>query len=96
METQTKLGFTVLQIVDIPDAYLTKGVKKMLSGREMYVDTDTSLEEQVFSSGVFDDLIEDFQSGTLINALKNEADFLQVRELAEDLKDYHLVRITKI
>lgn len=50
----TKESFDVVSVTDIPRVSLSKGVLKLLAGREMFVDVDEDLEETIFSGDVFE------------------------------------------
>ena len=50
----TKNSFEVISVTDIPRVSLSKGVLKLLAGREMFVDVDEDLEETIFSGDVFE------------------------------------------
>ena len=50
----TKDSFEVIPVTDIPRVSLSKGVLKLLAGREMFVDVDEDLEETIFSGDVFE------------------------------------------
>lgn len=50
----TKDSFEVISVTDIPRVSLSKGVLKLLAGREMFVDVDEDLEETIFSGDVFE------------------------------------------
>ena len=57
METTTKSGFTVVQMVEIPENNLSKRILRELSGRENFVDADEELGEQIFAGTVFEDIL---------------------------------------
>jgi hypothetical protein len=97
METKTKSGFSVIQMVEIPETFLRKGVLKELSGREIYTDTDDELNEQIFAGNVFETIACDQAEIPENSPLKLSAeDLKQVDELAEELGEYELIRINKI
>lgn len=50
----TKESFDVVSMTDIPRVSLSKGVLKLLAGREMFVDADEDLGETIFSGDVFE------------------------------------------
>jgi hypothetical protein len=91
---KTKSGFEVLKIVDIPESYLSKGILRELSGREIFVDTDEDLGEQIFSSDVFEQIAWEKEEGGCF--FLTDADLKSVDALAEELGEYELVRITKV
>jgi len=91
---KTKSGFEVLKIVDIPESYLSKGILRELSGREIFVDTDEDLGEQIFSSDVFEQIASEKEEGGCF--FLTDADLKSVDDLAEELGEYELVRITKV
>jgi hypothetical protein len=90
---KTKLGFEVLKIVDIPESYLSKGIKRELEGRESFIDTDEDLGEQIFSGDVFEQIACEAEEGGCLSLTKAELNY--VGKLAEELGEYELVRITK-
>ena len=93
---KTKLGFEVLSIVDIPQTYLSKGIIRELAGREMQTDTDTDLDEKIYTADIFQQMLDDQigQEGSPI-ALSPE-DLKQIEKIAKDLKNHELIRITTI
>lgn len=99
MEKTSKSGFTVLQIVDIPETFLRARVRKALSGRETFTDTDIDLNEQIFSGDVFENISSEYEelpkSSPLRKSLQKE-DIEQIDSLAEELGNYELIRITKV
>jgi len=99
MEAKTKSGFSILQLVEIPEKYLRKGVLKELSGREVYVDTDEELGEQIFSGDVFEAIAsEQGEMGDCAPAFAKMSaeDLAQIEALAEELGQYELIRVNKI
>lgn len=97
MEKTSKSGFTVLQIVDIPETFLRARVRKALSGRETFTDTDIDLNEQIFSGDVFEAISSEFaENPDGVGVDLKEEDIKQIDELAEELGNYEMVRITKV
>jgi hypothetical protein len=93
MKTTTKLGFDVLQFVDIPRDYLRPRVLRELQGREVFVDTDECIDEKFYYASVFSDIAsEQAQMGSGIIALSDE-DLLQIDSLSIDIRDVQYVRI---
>ena len=90
---QTKSGFEILRIVDIPSTHLSKGILKELSGRESFVDTDEELGEQIFNADVFEAIACEQEEDVLIHL--SDADLKTVNDLAEELGEFELVRITR-
>jgi hypothetical protein len=95
METKTKSGFTVIQMVEIPIKFLREGVLRVLNGRETYSDTDSDINEKVYNGDVFDAILNE-QDGLSSGMQINAADRKQIEELASDFKDYELIRVNKI
>jgi hypothetical protein len=96
MESKTKSGFTVIQVVEIPVSYLRKGVLKELSGRELYRDTDDEIDEAIYDGSVFEAIAcEQSEMKDSPIRMKPE-DLAQVEELAEYLGEYELIRVNKI
>jgi len=98
MESKTKSGFSVIQLVEIPDTYLRKGVLKELFGREMYSDTDDDIQEGIYSADVFEQISSEYEELPENSPLRNldEEDLKQIDALAEELGEYELVRVNKI
>ena len=92
MESKTKSGFSVIQLVEIPESYLRKGVLKELSGRGLYIDTDEGLCEEIFSGDIFTQIECEVEEGLKISS----DDLKQIQELSEELGEYELIRINKI
>ena len=98
MQTKTKIGFSVIQVVEIPVKFLRKGVLKALDGREMYTDAEIEeSDEKIYAGDVFEAIsCEDAEIPTG-NPLKLSAeDLKQVKELAKELGNYELIRINTI
>lgn len=96
-EEKTKLGFTVLRIVDIPVEYLRKGVERALRGRESFDDVDTDLDEKIYSGNVFENIAcENAELDDDSHFKLFDEDLAQIEELAADLEEYELVRVTRI
>lgn len=97
METTTKSGFTVIQMVEIPENNLSKRILKELSGREMFVDTDEDLGEQIFSADVFEAIACEQDEMSENSPLRlSDKDLARIDELAEELGEFELIRINKI
>lgn len=96
MESKTKSGFTVIQVVEIPVSYLRKGVLKELSGRELYRDTDDEIEETIYGGSVFEDIACEQAEMKDSPIRMSPEDLAQVEELAEDFGQYELIRVNKI
>lgn len=98
MESKTKTGFTVIQVVEIPETYLRKNVLKELSGRGIYVDTDEDLNEEIFSGDIFEAIASEYEELPKNSSLRilDELDLKQVNDLAEELGEYELIRVNKI
>jgi hypothetical protein len=97
METKTKSGFTVIQMVEIPENNLSKAILKELSGREMFVDTDENLGEQIFSGDIFEQIASEQFEMSISSPLRlSSADLVSISKLADELNEYELVRINKI
>jgi len=96
MESKTKSGFTVIQVVEIPVSYLRKGVLKELSGRELYRDTDDEIEETIYDGSVFEAIACEQAEMKDSPIRMSPEDLAQVEELAEDFGQYELIRVNKI
>jgi hypothetical protein len=97
METTTKSGFTVIQMVEIPENNLSKRILKELSGRENFIDADTDLGEQIFAGTVFEDIACEQAEMPLNSPLRlSDEDLKRIDELAEELGEFELIRINKI
>jgi hypothetical protein len=90
-----------LKVIQIPIVQLSKALVNELNGREIFVDTDNTLEEVMYSSDVFEailgELDESFEAQTLIRIGKDHQ--LLVDELlALDTicKDSQYVMLTSI
>lgn len=95
MESKTKSGFSVIQMVEIPETYLHKDVLRELSGRGISFDSET--EEEIFSADVFEAVACEQEELPDNSPLKLSTEGLkQVNELVEELGNYELVRINKI
>ena len=97
METKTKTGFTVIRVVEIPIEYLHTGVIKALRGLASFTDTNKDINEKIYSGDVFETIKSDdlkLPSSSMLKLSYKERK--QVAELAEECKDYELVRINKI
>ena len=94
MEGKTKLGFSVIQIVEIPFSYLRKGVLKEMSGRELYTDTDEGFSEKIYNGEIFEVIACEQEEMSEDSPLKMSAeDLKQVDELAGELGEFELVRV---
>ena len=96
---QTKLGFEVLRIVDIPSTYFSREILSELSDRESFVDTDEDLGEQIFSADVFEQIAceqEEKKECNCLIGILSDADLKVIDDLAEDLGEFELVRITRV
>lgn len=93
----TKSGFDVVQMVDIPVENLSEGILKELSGRESFVDADEDLGEQIFSGDIFETVACEQAELPENSPLRlSPEDIERIDELAEELSEYELIRITKI
>ena len=54
MDKFTKESFNVLSITQIPRVSLSKGVLKLLSGRELFIGKDEDCYEVIYSGDVFE------------------------------------------
>ena len=94
---ETKSGFDVVQMVEIPVENLSEAILNELSGRESFVDADEDLGEQIFSGDIFETMAceqaELFENSPF---RLNPEDIKRIDELAEELGEYELIRITKI
>lgn len=95
MQSTTKSGFSIIQMVEIPEDYLRKGVLKELEGRGLY--TDEELGEEIYSGDIFEAIASEQEELPESSPLKMSAeDLKQVDELAEKLCEYELVRVNKV
>ena len=94
---ETKLGFNVIRLVEIPEESLSKGILKELSGRETFVDTDEDLGEQIFSADVFEAISCEQDEMPENSPLRlSDEDLKRIDELAEDIGEFELIRFNKI
>jgi hypothetical protein len=95
MESKTKSGFSIIQMVEIPETYLRKKVLKELTGRGILLDSET--EEEVFSADVFEAIACEQAELPDNSPLKlKPEDIAQIDEIATELGQYELVRINKV
>lgn len=92
---ETKIGFEVLKIVDIPIDWLRKNVLKAMDGKQTYADLGegTNEPEKIYSGNVFEDILEDLEENPNQYTL-DLMDMEQINSLVADLKDYELIRVT--
>lgn len=96
MESKTKSGYSVIQMVEIPEKSLSKGILRQLSGREIYTDTDDDLGECVYDGSVFEAIAGEQAEMSDSPLAMSAEDIAKIDELAEELGEYELVRINKI
>jgi hypothetical protein len=97
METKTKSGFTVIQMVEIPENNLSKRILRELSGRENFIDADNDIGEQIFAGTVFDDIAGEQAEMPENSPLRlSDVDLARIDELAEEMGEFELIRINKI
>jgi hypothetical protein len=94
--TKTKTGFSVIQMVEIPIRNLRVGVIKAMQGRQMYVDTDNDINEQIFAGNVFSTMLEEDEGLSQNSLLTDLDDLIQVQKLADEMTQYELIRVNKI
>ncbi len=96
LQEQIKSVTTELTIASIPENALLDGVVKLLDGREMFKDTDDSLDEKMYAGHVFEDIAceqAEIEDGHFMKAPQKVLD--QLDALAEFVShDY--VLITKV
>jgi hypothetical protein len=96
LQEQIKSVTTELTIASIPENALLDGVVKLLDGREMFKDTDDSLDEKMYAGHVFEDIATEqaqYEDGHMFKAPQKVLD--QLDALAEFVShDY--VLITKV
>ena len=96
LQEQIKSVTTELTIASIPENAVLDGVVKLLDGREMFKDTDDSLDEKMYAGHVFEDIAceqEEIEDGHFMKAPQKVLD--QLDALAEFVShDY--VLITKV
>lgn len=96
MEAKTKSGFTVIQMVEIPADSLHKEVEKAMCSRSIYIDSE-ELNELICSGDVFDQILIEQEENDDDYRFKMSSEALkQVKELAEECKNYELIRVNKI
>lgn len=97
MESKTKSGFTVIQMVEIPMGYVRPNVLKSLTGHEIYADTDSQINENIYPADIFNRILEEGDGFCKNYKIKyTNEDFVQIQELAEECKNYELVRINRV
>jgi hypothetical protein len=96
LQEQIKSVTTELTVASIPENALLDGVVKLLDGREMFRDTDDSLDEKMYAGHVFEDIAnEQAEMGGSPFRVKNQKVLDQLDALAEFVShDY--VLITKV
>jgi hypothetical protein len=96
LQEQIKSVTTELTIASIPENALLDGVVKLLDGREMFKDTDDSLDEKMYAGHVFEDIATEqaqYEDGHIFKVPQKVLD--QLDALAEFVShDY--VLITKV
>ena len=94
---ETKSGFDIVQVVEIPVENLSEAILNELSGRESFVDADEGLGEQIFLGDIFEQIACQQEEMPKNSPFKlSPEDIERVDELAKELKAYELIRITKI
>ncbi len=96
LKKQIKSVTTKLTVASIPENALLDGVVKLLEGREMFRDTDDTLDEKMYSGEVFEAIASEqaeYPDGHMFKASQKVLD--QLEALAEFVShDY--VLITKV
>jgi hypothetical protein len=94
----TKLGFNVLQIVDIPRDYLRRDVLRQLSGCEQYQDVDSDFEEGIYLGNVFEEIaLSHLKCIELkLPIVLDDEDLQQINSIANDVKEFELIRVSSI
>ena len=94
---ETKSGFSIIRMVEIPRTHLPKNVLKRLEGREMYSDADADINEKIYSGDIFETLSceEEELKGTVLRKLTDE-EIKILDNLAEEVGEYELVRINEV
>ena len=95
METK-KFKFNVIKLVEIPNIFLPQSILNELNGRELYIDTDVDLDERIYSGDVFEVIASEVAEDPKAYPELSHKDLKIIDELAEELKDYELIRINKI
>ena len=94
---QTKSGFNVIKLVEIPESFLRKEVLKELEGRGLYIDLEDDINEEVYSGDIFEVIASEQAELPKHSPFKlSDEDLKQVDTLAEELGEYELVRINKV
>ncbi len=84
-------------MVEIPIENLSEAILNELSGRESFVDADEDLGEQIFSGDIFETVACEQAELPENSPFKlSPEDIERIDELAEELSEYELIRITKI
>jgi hypothetical protein len=94
--TKNKTKFNVVKMTQIPESYLTKETLKALNGREAFSDTDTDLDEKIYTGDIFEAIFcEEMENGGNPLRIRDEATLNQLEELAREVVTEY-IQITKI
>ena len=94
-----KSVMTKLSLVSIPENALLDGVVKLLDGREMFRDTDDSLDEKIYAGHVFEDILSEMSDEDATTIIDDKPLFSKTyRQLVElsELVSQDYVLITKV
>jgi len=96
---KNKTKFNVVKMTQIPESYLTKETLKALNGREAFSDTDTDLDEKIYTGDIFEAIFcEEMENGgnpLSLLRIRDEATLNQLEELAREVVTEY-IQITKI
>jgi hypothetical protein len=96
MESTTKLGFTVIQTVEIPAKYLHEEVVSAMIGLAVYIDSE-AVNEFVCPGNVFDTILAEQEKYENRFRFKlSDGALQQVIKLVKDCKNYELIRVNRI
>ena len=96
LQEQIKSVTTELTVASIPENALLHGVVKLLEGREMFKDTDDSLDEKMYAGHVFEDIATEqaqYEDGHMFKQPQKVLD--QLDALAEFV-NHDYVLVTKV
>lgn len=91
----TKESFEVLSITEIPVECLLQGTLNLLSGRELFTDTDDELGEAIYSGDVFEAIAGELAEMEGSPILPPKEVINEIDNLAEVIET-ELIRITTI
>jgi len=96
LQEQIKSVTTELTIASIPENALLDGVVKLLEGREMFKDTDDSLDEKMYAGHVFEDIANEQAQLEDVPMFKQPKEVLDQLDALAEFVSHDYVLITKV